>query len=387
MKTSCGQSIVSCLFVAVWLACPASDRLAADDVQLNLIETFFKVERESADARRLRLEAIAAEREDNRVEKLKLEYQLQQWNDILPPGPRARELAPLQQKSLDRAQKLADSNTTVIDFQANQNAIRSGRAINSLLVVLGPIAHRKSMQPPTPDSTQHFVSLRESNRVSKEDASHFVLVPFGSDDGRAQVRLNQQPLKIAWRAVIQSEFPSYVKDIEKRRVEFIAALEKGTEQAATEILKTADQMDEQVAKLMRELIAQKRKAAEYRDGTGHRAAFTRWQDWNNAYDDLIRLRSTIQYYRESPEALAIKQFDGGNIEEFVCFCYHQGWVVTKARPPDADAYLKVFQLLQQYFRDIQLIDDYRKQIVHDLDKLEIEDAQLLYEATAEKVFP
>jgi hypothetical protein len=387
MKTNCGQSIVSCLFVAVWLACPASDRLVADDVQLNLIETFFKVERESADARRVRLEAIAAEREDNRVEKLKLEYLLQQWNDILPPGPRARDLAPLQQRSLDRAQKLADSNSSVIDFQANQNAIRSGRAINSLLVILGPIAHRKSMQPPTPESEMHFASLRESNRISKEDASHFVLVPFGSDDGQAQVRLNQEPLTIIWRGVIQDHFPSYIKNIEKCRVDFVQALQPGAEQAGGEIQRTAVRMDDQVALLMKELIAKKQQAVEYRDGTGGRSRFVRWQDWNSAFDDLKRLRSTIQYFRDAPNALAVKRFDGGNIEEFVCFSYHHGLVFSPSRPADAEAYLKVFQLLQQYFRDIQLVGDYRKQIERDLEKLEIEDAQLLHEATAEKVFP
>ena len=245
---------------------------------------------------------------------------------------------------------------------ANRGEIASGRPLTSLVKILGPMAGYRKQKIDPKYEKEGFPSLEDSRRISAEETSHFNL-SFGKLAG---MRLNHRPLDIEWPEVTIEKFADDLEAITRLRDAFREPIFSSAVKEREKRAKAGNDLLDQIELLMAKHHARRSQLAKNVDSLKDREKDDIYRH-ALAIEHLERFRASVRKFKEAPSTFNLKEFPGGNVEEFLKFCYEEGYSFEKAASPnDEQAYVKLFLKIQAYGRDVQLIEDlktdYRRRI-------------------------
>jgi hypothetical protein len=351
----------------------------ADGDVVGVFRDFVVVQKESAEAKKVRLEWINTERNRISDELSKFNNELAELEKIIPRPVQPRVLSRAQSENRQQEEKRFK------DWSANQNperkgAIFEGSALNALLRVLAPIAHYRKTRTHNASASGVFPCLVPANNLNAEDWKHLRMNPANTSGVKVEVLLNQLPLQIDWPVVLIERFKPECDSLLKTRDAFVVSLSPGNDVKAR--LEHAEVLDKSLALLQAKI--QKEKGVVLRD---HSVDSTRR---NKMHTDLFRsldyissLRATVERLKEVPSEYKKLEFAGGTIEEFLDFCYLNDLVFLPAKPIDQPYYSKVYRSVKDYAHDVQYVEDWRDAVNRRIGELSAEDQKLVFRASVE----
>ena len=350
--------------------------LKADEPLIRLFDDFVVVQKESAEAKAVRLKWISEERSRIQSELKKFESELQELERIVPRAIQPRDLSP-QLKAERKREELRFNDWTSNNDPSRKFAIMRGTGLNTLLRVLGPIAHQRKMSSSAGSPIGLLTSLSSANYIESAEVSHFRLTPATSAGSQFVVRTNQMPLYLEWPAVVSQKWKDDCKNIEKLRDGFVMLLSPGNDGKAH--LDQAELLDQSLSLLQAKI--QKEKKIITHDLTTEAAKRIRMNgELRDASRYVETIRATVGRLKNVPSDYKVRQFNGGSIEDFLDFCYTHGMSFKEALPADEEFYSTVFRRMQDYAHDVQYVEDWRKGIDERIQDLNETDRQLVWRA-------
>ena len=333
------------------------------------------VEKESAEAKRVRLEWISEERNRIRAEMQQYGSELDVLRGVVPDEKnRVQGPAVIEERRRDKIgfNNMAQNNNTDL-----RNAVFRGGGLNILLKVLGPIAHYRRIRANGANVNNNFQALAE--RIEKAEVEHYRLNPATSGGSKVVVRLNQLPLTLEWPEVVIQNWAEDRRNIEKSRDAFVELLSAG--KTDVNFLNCAELLDNHLELLQAKILQKKRSmpgnAAILDAGKRMRLH----GEFNEANRYIETVRATAERFRRAPSDYKVRQFQGGNIEEFLDFCYTHGMIFQEAKKPDEEYYQKIYRRMQDYARDVQDVEDLKDNLKQRIAELKTEDQQLIVRAS------
>ena len=333
------------------------------------------VEKESAEAKKVRLEWISEERNRIRAEMQQYGSELARLREDVPDDVnRLQGRAVVEERRRDKIgfNNFAQNNN--IDLR---NAVFRGGGLNILLKVLGPIAHYRRIRANGPDGNNHFQALEE--KIEKAEIEHYRLNPATSGGSKVVVRLNQLPLTLEWPEVVIQYWGDDRRSIEKSRDAFVELLSSG--KSDVKFLECAELLDNHLELLQAKILQKKRSMP---GNTAVLDAGKRMRlhgELNEANRYIESVRATADRFRRAPSDYKVRHFEGGNIEEFLDFCYTHGMVFQEAKPEDQEHYQRIYRRMQDYARDVQDVEELKESLKQRIAELKTEDQELIVRAS------
>ncbi|MBS0206477.1 MAG: hypothetical protein JSS49_26615 [Planctomycetes bacterium] len=368
--------IGACLIAVLQVGNAAAQVLLVDDVLFDLR----RAEQEEANAKQIRLRWIDEERSRIRSELTKYENELTELKKMVPDPIRPRIVPPAVARGQAR-EKLAFNDWASNNDPTRQAAILKGSGVNALLRVLGPIAHYRKKKSSAQTSTSVFPSLAESEWIQESDASHFRMVPATSSGSQVAVRLNQLPLDLQWPPVIFQNWQSDCKSILKLRDEYVALINSNLSDP-TKHLNHAELLDSAIALLQAKVIHKKATVTKDPLLSDARKRNQVHRELQDALRYLETVRATAERFKSAPGDYKVHRFAGGNVEDFLDFCYTHGMIFQESRPADQEYYQKVFRRMQDYAHDVQYVEDWKSDLDVRISELSRDDKRLVWQAAA-----
>ncbi len=362
-------------FMTLGLGCFIPMSAMAQPRYRGLFGDIIIVEKESAEAKRVRLEWISQERDRIRVEMQQYGSELDVLRGVVPDERnRVQGRALIEERQRD---KIGFNNMAQNNNPALRIAVFRGEGLNILLKVLGPIAHFRRTRLNGANANNNFQALAE--RIEKAEVEHYRLNPATSGGGKVVVRLNQLPLTFEWPEVVKQNWGEDRRNIEKSRDAFVELLSSGNTEE--KFLECAELLDNHLELLQAKILQKKRSMP---GNTAILDAGKRMRlhgELNEANRYVESLRATADRFRRAPSDYKVRNFDGGNIEEFLDFCYTHGMMFQEAKPVDEEYYQKIYRRMQDYARDVQDVEDLKDNLKRRIAELKIEDQQLIVRAS------
>ena len=335
------------------------------------------VEKESAEAKRVRLEWISEERNRIRAEMQQYGSELAKLREDVPDEVnRIQGRAVLEERRRDKIgfNNMAQNNNTAL-----RTAVFRGGGLNILLKVLGPIAHYRRIRTNGANPQDGFESLSPTEKIEKAEVEHYRLNPATSGGGKVVVRLNQLPLTLEWPEVVKQNWGDDRRNIEKSRDAFVELLSSG--RTEEKFLDCAELLDNHLELLQAKILQKKRSMP---GNTAILDAGKRMRlhgELNEANRYVESVRATAERFRRAPSDYKVRNFEGGNIEEFLDFCYTHGMIFQEAKPVDEEYYQKIYRRMQDYARDVQDVEDLKDNLKRRIAELKTEDQELIVRAS------
>lgn len=350
---------------------------AAQTIDIKQLVVDLKVaEQEEAAAKEVRLKWINDERARIQSERKKLETELEALRQFVPDPVKPRVVAPAVERERQRERLQADGWAINNNPQLNA-AIMKGSGINSLLRVLGPIAHYRRLKATSPDNSQ-FPSLRD--RIRADEASHYLMSPATSAGSKVIVRLNQSPLELRWPAIVWEQWTSDCRNLQNIRDKYVEEVRSTVRQGTPAHLATAELFDKSVELLQAKILQKKSAVPGDNSLTSHKRNQIH-RELQDALRYLETIRATAERFRSTPEEFKIHEFAGGSIEDFLDFAYTHGMIFGEARPADESSYLKLLRRMQDYAYDIQYVEDWKSDLDQRIRELDDTDQKLIFRAS------
>ena len=360
---------LSSLLPAVVMAQPRSRGLFGDIIV---------VEKESAEAKKVRLEWISEERNRIRAEMQQYGSELAKLREDVPDEVnrvQGRAVADERRRDKIGFNNFAQNNN--IDLR---NAVFRGGGLNVLLKVLGPIAHYRRIRTNGAQVADGgFESLSPTEKIEKAELEHYRLNPATSGGSKVVVRLNQLPLTLEWPEVVILNWGEDRRNIEKARDAFVELL--GSGKSDVKFLECAELLDNHLELLQAKILQKKRLMP---GNTAILDAGKRMRlhgELNEANRYIESVRATAERFRRAPSDYKVRQFEGGNIEEFLDLCYTHGMIFQEAKPEDQEYYQKIYRRMQDYARDVQDVEDLKDNLKRRIAELKTEDQELIVRAS------
>ncbi len=264
------------------------------------------VEKESAEAKRVRLEWISEERNRIRAEMQQYGSELAKLREDVPDEVnRVQGRAAIEERRRDKIgfNNMAQNNNTAL-----RTAVFRGGGLNILLKVLGPIAHFRRIRTNGAIANGGFESLSPVERIEKAEVEHYRLNPATSGGGKVVVRLNQLPLTFEWPEVVKLNWGEDRRNIEKSRDAFVELLSSG--RTEEKFLDCAELLDNHLELLQAKILQKKRlmpgNAAIVDAGKRMRLH----GELNEANRYVESLRATADRFRRAPSDYKVRNFEG-----------------------------------------------------------------------------
>ena len=366
-----------CFFVLnVALAFVASSASFAQDGTGSLFRDYVVVQKESAEAKRVRLEWISEERDRIRKELTKFADELAKIDEITPRRVQDRTLSTAQNRERDR------ERTSFENWKANNDptlrpAIVRGQALNALLRVLGPIAHYRKARTNDAPAANLFPALLPQNAISAAEMPHYRMNIANSSGPKVEMRINQLPLQIEWPSVLIQKWKPDCANLNKARDEFVVSLCRVGDDSIR--IDRAELLDKSLSLLQAKIQKEKREVVhEYSLDGSKRVQIHR--DLQSSFRYLESVRATVDRLKNVPSDYRVQRFLGGSIEDFLDFCFMQDMIFLEARPHDDEFYTRMYRRMQDYASDVQYIEDWRKSIDQRIAELNDDDKKLVWQA-------
>ena len=314
------------------------------------------VEQESGEAKKVRLDFIQKQMDEIKQQQIEFEKELDELNEALPivrdasMSDAARRQLEIDRRNFQQWFSVATAT--------NRYSIHSGRMLNLAIKVLGPVAARRQQRSSPSDS---FYSLNQNNQVTGEQARSLHLVNEMTTGSQAVTRLNAPPLEIDWPLLVISRWPADCDAIEKLRDDFSdhlasLSLHHGSNDELRSMQKSFELLDERL-KLLEAKVnsAQIAMARAYKSGNDY-------TEMGAALRYVRRVRATANRFRQAPSEFKERRFVGGNIEEFLIFCYTQGLSIGEASPDDEAQYVRLYDLIRNYAQDVWSLEDMKAEV-------------------------
>lgn len=350
--------------------------------EVSIIQQFFidlkVVQSESAEARKVRLEFINQERDRIRAEICRADQQLGNLQQIVPDELRPKVLRDQAEKARENQQRDFDANLVKVVFRGNAAEIMRGKPLTNMVLVLGPVAnYRKRI------AARNAPGPGANLMVTSDDATHFRLAPATTAGGPVEVRLNRRPLEMDWPTITRQRFPSECKTIEKMRDLFEGSL-SAPDKNETALADQADAVDEAAYRLMTLIYKERSLAVSVGGPREVQKRVDLHRQLTAAIRHLERFRATVNRFKLVPAESKVRVFAGGNIEDFLDFCYSGCYSFQEAAPADEAAYGELFNKMKAYGHDVQLVKDMKIDILARIQELEVFDRQLVMEGAVNK---
>lgn len=280
------------------------------------------VQREEAEAKRIRLEWITKERDRIHGELRKYETELTELSNQLPDPIKPRVLAPAIARTRQREQ-IAFNNFASNNDPAMTGAIRSGSAINALLRVLGPIAHCRKLRASANPETAIFPSLNPDRKITGAEASHFRLTSGSATNTNVVHRVNQLPLDLNWPTILQEKWPVECRDIGKLRDEYVRLLNSAAAADTRKRAERAEVLDSSLELLQAMVVREKNKIPNS-PGMDPAKKIKIHGYLKEALNYLTTVRASAEEFKQAPSQFMIHEFASGTVEDFLDFCYVRG---------------------------------------------------------------
>jgi hypothetical protein len=362
--------MILCLFASE--ANPAMAQVFLGDLLVDLKV----VEKESAEAKAVRLKWIDQERNRIQDELKKFDKELAELRDIVPDAIKPRILPPAVARERQQEQ-LRFNDWSANNDPARRFAVIRGSGLNALLRVLGPIAHYRKTRTNNSPAQSVFPSLSPSHEIKAAEVAHFRLNPATSAGSQVVVRLNQLPLELEWPPVIRQNWPEECVNIGKLRDVYVVTLNNANHNM--KYLDQADLLDKALSLL--QAMVQKKKWQTPHDVT--LTSDKRIQVHRNLQDAvryLETVRATVDRFKTVPSDYKVHRFAGGSVEDFLDFCYTHGMQFQEARPVDEEFYHKIYRQIQDYAHDVQFVEDWKNDLEQRMRELSDEDQKLVWVA-------
>jgi hypothetical protein len=373
------MSMRAVMMLVILFGTALSQHCAAQVIDVNdLLRDIQIVEREEAEAKKIRLEWITKERSRIHSELKEHEGELETLKEMVPDPRRERALLPIeaQRRELEKRQFNEWASETTPE---RRYAVINGRGPNALLKMLGPIAHYRKQREVK--SSREFPSLDSSQYIDSGTAGHLNLSPATMAGSQLVIRLNQNPLEIQWPTVLNQFFPSDCQRIEKLRDEYSRVLNspRGSDVAAR--LESWKLFDESLELLQAKVVKKRQDTTQDRTLEGSRRV-KMYVELRDGIRYMESIRVAAERYKNVPADYKIRSFPGGSIEDFLAFCYTHGMILKPANPGDEEAYMKLGRQMQDYARDVQYVEDWKKELEERMDELSAQDKALVWRASA-----
>ena len=332
------------------------------------------------EAKKIRMSWIEDERKRVRAELTKYQNELNDLEAAVPRPRNPRELPPNEARVRERDKR--DFNTWV-DKNDDQRryAILRGTALNSLIRTLGPTAHERRMR--SRDRNPEFLlpSLSPGLRIEPTDAEHYQLNPATSAGARVAIQPNRLPLEIDWPIVLIQKWKEDCNKLLKIRDTYVASLSPGADVQAR--IDNAELFDKSLSLLQAKAHKEKNEVARLRIGETAKNVQTH-RDLVRAIDYLASIRGMAERLKHVPTDYKVLTFPGGNIEDFLDFCYMHDMVFMQSRHIDEEYYTRVYRVMQDYARDLQYVEDWREGLNRRINQLSTEDKMLTWSGIVDK---
>ncbi len=341
------------------------------------------VQGESAEARKLRLEFINAERDRIRSEIQSADKELGDLREMVPDEMKPRMLRPQEEHAREVLQRDFNVNLTKVVFRGNAAEIMRGKPLTNMVLVLGPVANYRKQVVDADKVNSRLPSLSPGEGVTGVEATHYRFAPATTSGGRVEIRLNRRQLEMDWPVITRQVFPSECKTIEKMRDIFETSLLMSTTEPQ-ELADRADALDEAAYRLMTLIYKERKQTVSFRGPQEVDKRVQRHRELTAAIRHLERFRATVNRFKLAPDESRVREFPGGTIEDFIDFCYRNGFAFQEAAPGDEEAYRNLFNKMKAYGRDVQMVNDTKIDILARINELEVADRELVMEGAKNK---
>ncbi|MCA8993827.1 MAG: hypothetical protein KDA88_17710 [Planctomycetaceae bacterium] len=328
------------------------------------------VEQESGEAKRVRLEFIQSQIDEIKQQRVTFEKELEELNEAIPIV--RQSMSEAAQRRLDNDRRNFQQWFSVPNSR-NRYSIANGRMLNLAIRILGPVAARRQQQSSPSDA---FSSLNGNNQISADQARRLHLVNEMTTGSLAVTRLNAPPLEIEWPLLVLTHWEPDCEAIEGLRDDFadhllVLSQKRGDNAERRAMQKSFELLDERLELLEAKVHhAQIAIAKNYRSGD----EFT---EMGVALRYVRRVRATANRFRQAPSEFKERRFAGGNIEEFLIFCYTQSLAIGEATPDDEAEYIRLYNSIRNYAQDIWHLEDLRTEVQFRLQDLSIAESELI----------
>ncbi len=373
--------LVGCLSLSLLRFCGGGVS-AIDKEQLSdLIRDLLGSERESAEAKRVRLDWITHERVRIDKERQDLVKEREALSEVLPDPIKPRFVPPAAAKAEVRA-KLQANRWVINNDQASMAAIMKGEGLNALLRVFGPLAHYRRLRAQANATSAVFPSLNNDNKITADEAHHYRMSPATSAGSKVITRLNEMPLELEWPTIVLQHWRSDTQSLNKVRNEYVGLLSSAASRDQTpRFQETAESFDKAIENLMAKINS--KRSATPGDPTmtdaGKKTQIHR--DLLDAIRYLETVRATAERFKSTPSDFKVRSFPGGTVEEFLDFAYTHGMIFGESRRADEEHYLKLVRRMQDYAKDIQSLEDWKSDLEKRIEDLNDTDKTLLRRAS------